>query len=371
MILTPEPIRILQISYAMNRGGAETLIMNLYRNINRNKVQFDFLLHDNEESEYEAEIKEMGGIIYRIPRFLGYNKLSYDRELKKFLISHPEYHIIHDHLMDSASETFKVAKKLGRITIAHSHIANVPFSISNSFRFFFRKNLYKISDYRFACSEDAGNWLYRGKADFKVLNNGIETQKYSFSEELRTQKRKELGIDKDEFALLTIGRMVPQKNQKRLINIFCSVLKNNPKSSLTIIGEGPLENELKTTVKELGIEKAVSFLGVRSDIPYLLNAFDAFVLPSLFEGLGIVLVEAEASGLPCIFTNTLPKEVDLIPNLIHRVSLTSDNDTWANVILNSEQLKPRSLGSELIAKANYDIKKISEDLESFYLSISK
>ena len=172
------PIRILQVSYSMDLGGAETLIMNLYRNIDRTKVQFDFLLHAEEESAYEEEIIKLGGKIYRIPRFLGYNKLSYDKALREFLSNHPEHIIIHDHLMDSASETFHIAKKMGRITISHSHTEIIEKSLEERIRFFFRKDLYKHADYRFACSNKAGEWLYRNKADFSVIKNGIETDKY-------------------------------------------------------------------------------------------------------------------------------------------------------------------------------------------------
>ena len=363
------PIRILQVSYSMDLGGAETLIMNLYRNIDRTKVQFDFLLHSDEESAYEKEILTLGGRIYRIPRFLGYNKVSYDKNLGEFLSNHPEHRIIHDHLMDSASETFRVAKKMGRITIAHSHIADVKPSLSELIRSYFRKDLYKLSDYRFACSEEAGNWLYRRKADFKVLNNAINTQAFSFSIAERKKIREEFGVSDNSFILGTIGRMVEQKNQSRLLKIFKEILNIQKNAYLLLIGEGALKEKLEDEAKDLKINDRVMFTGSRSDIPSLLSAMDSFVLPSLYEGLGIVLIEAMASGLPCIFTSTIPKEVNVSPSLVHRLSLDTPDSEWAKEILSSKPLERREEGYKIVEKAGFDIKSVSREMESFYISL--
>ena len=363
------PIRILQVSYSMDLGGAETLIMNLYRNIDRTKVQFDFLLHSDEESAYEKEILTLGGRIYRIPRFLGYNKVSYDKNLGEFLSNHPEHRIIHDHLMDSASETFRVAKKMGRITIAHSHTEIKDKSLEDCIRFFFRKNLYKRADYRFACSNKAGEWLYRKKADFTVIKNGIETEKYVFNEETRKEKRIELGMTDDDYIIGTVGRLVEQKNQKRILEIFSEYLKLNQKSKLVIVGDGSLRETLEKTTKTLGIEGNVLFLGQRRDVPSILMAFDTFILTSFSEGLGIALIEAMASGLPCIFTSTIPKEVNVSPSLVHRLSLDTPDSEWAKEILSSKPLERREEGYKIVEKAGFDIKSVSREMESFYLSL--
>ena len=370
--MTGFPIRILQISYGMDRGGAETLIMNIYRNIDRTKVQFDFLLHNPARTAYEDEIESLGGRIHHIPRFLGYNKLSYDRNLKAFLLDHPEYRIIHDHLMDSAEETFRVAKKLGRITIAHSHIAESSKHLSDCIRFFFRRNLYKVCDYRFACSRAAGEWLYRGKADYTVLNNGIDTEKYRFSEEERSGKRKELGLSPDTVLITNIGRMVEQKNQKRLIDIFALFRESHPDSVLMIVGTGPLEEKLKKEAGNRGVEGSVIFTGERSDVPSLLAASDIFLFPSLFEGLGIVLVEAEAEGLPCVFSSNIPEEVDLIPSLVRRTSLASPDSEWAGAVEKAlgEQKISRERQYLSVREKGYDIRESAAKMEKFYLSLS-
>lgn len=370
-VLNRPPIRILQISYGMDRGGAETLIMNIYRNMDRTRVQFDFLLHDKNKTAYEDEIKELGGRIYHIPRFLGYNKYFYDRNLKNFLIAHPEHHIIHDHLMDSAKETFKVAKKLNRITIAHSHIVQYYKKPSDFIRFFFRRNLYKYSDYRFACSKEAGEWLYRKKADFIILNNGIDTEKYRYSEKIRNKKRKEFTIDEKTILITNIGRMVEQKNQKRLLDIFSIFHSFNKNSNLIIVGKGPLEAELRNHAAKLKIEHNVLFLGERNDVNEILIASDLFLLPSLFEGLGIVLIEAEATGLHSVLSDNIPSEANLIPDLMTRVSLKKDNEEWIRKIKEaiSTQHHCREKQYLTIKHLDYDIQGCAKKMQEFYLSI--
>ena len=364
-----EPIRVLQVSWGMERGGAETLIMNIYRHIDRSKVQFDFLLSADYKTAYEDEIKALGGRIYHIKRFLGYNKFSYERELKAFLKNHPEHMIIHDHLMDSASETFKIAKKLGRITVAHSHIAQREKSPSDLIRFFFRHNLWRICDYRFACSTAAGEWLYREKSDYTVLNNGIETDKFRYDEKAREDKRKELKITPTTTVVINIGRMVEQKNQTRVLDIFALFHADNPDSKLLFAGKGELEEKLKKKAKALGIEKDVLFLGEREDIPALLSASDIFLFPSLFEGLGIVLIEAEANGLMSVFSSHLPKEVDLEKDLIYRTALSESDNVWVGEMNKALERKiKREKRYLLIKEMGYDIEESAKKMENFYLS---
>lgn len=366
------PIRILQISYGMDRGGAETLIMNIYRNIDRTKVQFDFLLHNPERTAYENEIESLGGKIYHIPRFLGYNKLSYDRVLKDFLTAHPEYTIIHDHLMDSAEETFKIAKKLGRITIAHSHTMQNGHGIEDGIRLIFRRNLYKYADVRLACSKKAGLWLYRNKKDFIIINNGIDTEKYRFSEEARNRKRNELGVDDGTFLVGNVGRLVKDKNQERLIDVFSLFHKAHVHSKLMITGSGELEDALKKKVKNKGLEESVIFTGERSDIPAILAASDIFLFPSLSEGLGIVLVEAQAEGLPCVFSSNIPEEVDLIPSLVNRASLDEDDDVWVKKMeqVLKKKIPERETQHLAVRDKGYDIRKTAGIMENLYLELA-
>ena len=367
--LAMEPVRILQISYSMDLGGAESLIMNLYRHIDRSRVQFDFLLHCPEGSAYEKEIRELGGRIFRIPRYLLYNKLSYEKNLTSFLESHPEYRIIHDHLMDSASETLRVAGRMGRITIAHSHTADVPFSAGELLRSFLRRDLWKIADYRFACSEEAGKWLYRGKADFTVLRNGIETKAFGFDMKERERVRKELGIPESAFVVGTVGRMVRYKNQARLPGIIGELEKTGTDTRLLLVGDGPEKEEIVKNAGRLGVSDHLIFTGPRKDVTGLLMGMDAFVLPSLYEGLGIVLVEAQASGLPCIFTDSIPADVDIIPELVHRVALSDPDSTWARTLLDARPIENRETAAGTVEGKGYDIKTSASQLQEFYLSL--
>ena len=353
----------------MDLGGAETLIMNIYRKIDRSKIQFDFLLHCPEESAFEKEIISLGGRIFRIPNYKVFNKLSYDRHLKCFLEEHPEYEIIHDHMIDSASETLRIAKMFGRKTIAHSHTAGVPFSIEELIRFCFRRNLWRIADYRFACSEEAGKWLYRNNADFMILRNGIETVKYRFDEKTRRQKREELGIPQTARVIGTVGRLVKYKNQTRLLHIMKKLTEMKDPSLLLLVGAGPLEREIKEKAKALGVSDRIIMTGSRKDVCDLLMSMDIFVLPSLFEGLGIALVEAQASGLPCVFTDLIPEDVNLIPDLIHRVSLSDPDERWAKKIIASRPLENRENAYRLVAENGYDIMSSAKQLQEFYLSI--
>ncbi len=367
-----EPIRVLQISYEMNRGGAETLIMNLYRNIDRSLVQFDFLLSCPEGSAYEEEIRQLGGRIYRIPRFMGYNKISYDRNLTRFLKEHPEHHILHNHLMNSAAETLKVAKRLGRVAVAHSHIADVPLSPKVMMKRFFSRKLWKIADYRFACAKEAGLWLYRGKADFIVLNNGIDTARFKFDESIREKVRAEFGIGPKTRLIGTVGRMDPQKNQLRLLDIFRKTLEIQPDCKLMIIGIGDLESEIRAKIAADGLSDKVILTGARSDVNELLMGFDVFAFPSIYEGLGIVLVEAQASGLHCVFTDTIPKEVDLVPELLHRTSLSEPDAVWADRIVSvCGRKQDREACWRLIADKGYDIKSSAKRIQDFYLEVDK
>ncbi len=361
-------IRVLHISYGMDRGGAETLIMNIYRNIDRNKIQFDFLLHSPTKTAYEDEISKLGGRIYHIPRFLGFNKFAYDKSLKDFLSNHKEYQIIHDHLMDSATETFKVAKKLGRTTIAHSHTVQKYNSISSIIRFLFRMNICKYADYCFACSVEAGIWMYRGKKKFTVINNAIDTSKYAFNEDTREKVRKSLKLSSSDFVVGTVGRLAKEKNQKRLINIYSQLARQKENSKLIIVGDGRLRRELEQECKTLDIADKVSFLGSRDDIPSLLCAFDLFLFTSYSEGLGISIIEAEASGLPIVMPTSMPQEVDIIKPLIVRVNLDSPDDNWVNAICSSIPIERENHYKE-IASAGYDIRENALALENFYISI--
>jgi glycosyltransferase involved in cell wall biosynthesis len=356
----------------MNRGGLETFIMNLYRNIDRSKVQFDFLVHSNKEGAFDQEIMALGGKIFSVPsRKQGV--LKYRKALADFFNTHPEYKIIHSHISSLTNVSpLRVAKKYGvPCRIVHSH--NIMQGGSRIHRYIHRINQLSLKSYAthyFACSDLAAKWMYPKELyenhEFKLINNGIETEKFKFNKDVRIQKRKELGVN-NNYVIGHVGRFQTQKNHSFLIDIFKEIYVKNNDCVLLLVGDGELRREIETKVKELGLTENVIFTGVRSDIPELFQAMDVFVFPSFYEGWGIVLVEAQASGLECFTSNkVVPKEVD-VADLVEFVDLDKSAQVWADKILNVYSYE-RNNTTDIIKTGGYDICQVVEDLQKWYLS---
>lgn len=360
-------IRILQVFGALNRGGSETMLMNLYRQIDRSKIQFDFVKHTPEKCAYDAEIDSLGGKIYVAPKFKGYNIVQYKKWWDDFFTKHTEYQIIHGHLFTIAPFFFEKAHKFNRITIGHSHISNLPYlSIKNLLRRLIMLRLANTSDYKFACSESAGRTAF-GKKEFIVLPNAIDSKKYVFSQDDRSKIRKEFNVQ-EKILIGNIGRLSTQKNQSFLLDIFNVVHEKNKQTALMIVGEGSLEQTLKQKTKKLGLDNDVIFTGSRPDVSALLSAMDVFVFPSKYEGLGIVSVEAQAAGLPTICADTIPTEA-CISDLVDYLSLSDSAEKWADVILKSTIKNDRPNMQKKIVDAGYDIHATANWLQEFYKKI--
>ncbi|KPB05741.1 glycosyltransferase family 1 protein [Bacillus sp. CHD6a] len=367
-----KPIRVLHVLGALNRGGAETMVMNLYRNIDREKVQFDFIIHTNKKCDYDDEIKSLGGKIYNLPRYKGINHYQYKKAWREFLKKHPEYKIVHGHMRSTASIYLKIANRYGCNTIAHSHNTSSGKGITAVTKNIYQYQIRYIADYLFACSQTAGTWLF-GKnvldnEKFLLLKNAIDTKKFTFNKDKRKTWRKELNIE-DKFVIGHIGRFHAQKNHDLLINIFKEVHDKNKDAVLLLVGEGHLRNSIEKKVDELGLNNNVIFTGVRTDIPELLQAMDVFVFPSLYEGLGIVVIEAQTAGLQSIVADTLPAEVYLT-DLIQTVPLSAPIDTWAQKIIQYSGGYNRDSNShQIINSKGYDIEQNALWLENFYLNM--
>ena len=362
-----EPIRVLQVFASLDRGGAETMIMNIYRKIDRTKVQFDFVVNEQESVySYEDEIKELGGRIFHVPKYNIINYLSYKRAWKDLLSAHPEWKIIHGHHTSSAFVYLQVAKARNRVTIAHSHTAGRESSLKSNIKVLLRYPLRYIADFLFACSELAAKWMF-GKyyTSAYIINNAIDAQKFSFRENIREVKRKELGIE-NKFVIGHIGRFQTQKNHKFLIDVFKIIHSRNNNAVLLLVGDGELRQTIIEKVENLGLSDNVIFTGVRSDIPELLQAMDVFVFPSLYEGLGIAVIEAQAAGLHCIVADTIPKEA-YITDLIESIPLTEKEDIWAERILKYNNGYNRQNTYEEVKSKGYDIYETTRWLEEFYL----
>jgi glycosyltransferase involved in cell wall biosynthesis len=368
--MMPEPIRVLQVFAQMNRGGAETMIMHLYRHIDRNKIQFDFIVHTEEKCAFDDEIEQLGGRIYRIPRYSGKNHFIYKRAWRDFFIKYPEYKIIHGHVRSTASIYLGIAKRYGLITIAHSHNTSSGKGFSAIAKNILQHSIRYTADYLFACSRLAGEWLFGEKAcmseKFFILNNAIEAKKFIFNVNIRAKKRKEFQIE-DKFVIGHIGRFHTQKNHKFLIDIFEKVHDRNKNAVLLLIGDGELRNLIAKKVDALGLTGSVIFTGIRSDIPELLQAMDIFVFPSLYEGLPVTLVEAQAAGLKIIAADTITEEIKLT-NLVDFVQLTDSTSYWAEKVLQYTYGYERTNAYSEICKAGYDVKENAKWLEEFYLN---
>lgn len=358
-------IRILHCVNDMHRAGLETMLMNYYRNIDRTKIQFDFLTHRPYRSDYDDEIESLGGKIYYAPRLYPQNYPAYFKWMRKFFKEHPEYKIVHSHIDTMSYLPLLAAKKAGiPIRIAHSHNTSLDRDFKYLLKQYFRLKINSVCTHRLACGEEAGKFLF-GNREFKVIPNAIDAEKFYYNEELRYKKRKELGLE-DKFVVGHVGRLSYQKNHKFLIEIFNELLKKEPNSILLLVGVGEKEEELKRQVKSLNIEDKVSFLGNRSDVNELYQAMDVFVMPSFFEGIPVVGVEAQFAGLPCIFSDKVPKEVKFNKKTSF-ISLNSSVAEWSDSIKEKKQY--RYVSTSDLGNNNYNIKSAHSILEEIYFKL--
>lgn len=368
-------LRILHIVGIMNRGGLETWLMNLYRAIDRDKIQFDFIVHSRQKGDYDQEIKALGGKIFYIPHYQCINHFTYVKEWNNFFHSHPEYPIIHGHMRSTAAIYLKIAKRYGRIAIAHSHgTASRGKWHDKLVKGILQYPIRYTADYFFACSKEAGIWLFGKKIcagdKFHIVCNAIDTGKFTFSPEVRDRKRKELNVEGD-FVIGHVGNFDRLKNHPFLIDLFDSIAGKEPTCCLFLIGEGnsTLQNQTKEKVRKKGLTGKVKFLGRRDDVNELLNAFDIFVLPSLHEGLPLVAVEAQTNSLACILSDTISKDIAITQN-VEFISLKKPKKFWCDRILSYKENYKRKDMQKTIQNAGYDINGVAKWIMQFYLSLN-
>ncbi|HOO25406.1 MAG TPA: glycosyltransferase family 1 protein, partial [Clostridiales bacterium] len=329
-----KPERVLHVINSMNLAGAESLLMNIYRNIDRKKIQFDFLLNIKEKSYFEDEILTLGGRIYKMRSIRELGPLLYKKELKRFFQTHSEYKIIHSHLEATTGIILEAARETDKsVRIAHAHNS----SHNRSSVFYHLENLFKdcckrkiknsATDY-FACSELAADFLFgRNAPERKLIKNAIGGEKYIFSQETRREIRKEFIIEDDTCVIGHVGRFYEQKNHLFLIEVFEKYQRINPSSILWLIGDGKIEEKIRKEVSSRGIEEKVVFWGQRSDVADLMQAMDVFMLPSKHEGLSLALVEAQTAGLPCLVSDRVTTESCLDAKLVKFLPL-GKKDAW-------------------------------------------
>ena len=365
-----KPIRILQITGGMNMGGIENFIMNIYRNIDRTKVQFDFLIHQEEKQIFEDEILSLGGKIYRIPSFGKLGHFGYLKTLHKFFKEHLEYKVVHSHYNTVSGIILREAKRCGiKERIAHSHTSYPKYRfIEKIYKSYSKFLINPNSTKKFACSKRAGEWLYGVNSDFKVINNGINPREYKFNQDLREEVRSELNIKDKEILIGHVGRFSEEKNHSFLIKIFNELLKKNKNYILALVGTGDTLDTIKKEVEKLNIDKNVKFLGVRKDVNRLLQAFDLFMLPSIFEGLPVTLIEAQGAGLKCFISNTVTKEIDLECGLIEFINLNKSPKEWADIIDKNREYERKDT-VEALRSHGYDMTQNAKELEDLYIKL--
>ncbi len=369
-------IRILHIVGIMNMGGLENLIMNIYRNIDRDKIQFDFLITRQEEGIFDQEIKSLGGKIHNIPSMESIGVINYKKILRQFFEEYQEYQIVHCHRDALCSVYLREAKKANLpVRIAHSHniklaeTKNIRGGVKGLLKNYFMLYTNRVATHRFACSTQAGKWLF-GDNGYTIIPNAIDTRKYNYNEDIAVSLRKELNISQETFVIGHVGRFDIQKNHKFLIDIFKEFEKQHPDCLLCLVGDGSLSEEIKNYVRENNIQNKVRFLGIRDDVPKLMMMFDVFLFPSLFEGLGIVLVEAQSSGLSCLISDQVPQESDMRLGLTQYLSLDSQCiwlESLNNIREKQKELRlNRKSNLNKIRECGYDILSLTTQIQNFY-----
>ncbi len=372
-------VRILHIVHAITRGGGlSNVVMNYYRNMNREKIQFDFLYFREVEDDFRSEIESLGGrCFYMAEPSLS---LSFFKERESFFREHRgEWLAIHCHALFAVCIFAKVAKKYGvKSVIAHSHSAGYGIGkiIKKTRNIAFVSQARKLSDIHLACSHDAAEFMF-GKnkiasGEVTIIKNAINCHDFIFSYEARIRIRNSLFINDETILIGHVGGFASQKNHVFLINIFSELQKRRPDSALLLVGgegitAGSTKKIVLDKVRQCGLEKKVIFAGLRNDVNELLSAMDIFVFPSLFEGLGLSLVEAQVAGLQCFVSDVVPSEVKVTDNLTF-LPLEAGVQEWALKLISGSSLnKKREVDLELFKE--YDINLTPKKLYAIYQTI--
>ncbi len=371
-MMQTNPVRVLNVLGTIDLGGAESRVMELYRALDRDKVQFDFLVHTEKEGQYGEEIRRLGGRIYNVPRFRVYNILPYQKALRRFFCEHNEFAAVQGHMTSTASIYLPIAKKAGiPVTIAHARSAGVDPGIKGFATKVIRYPLKYRADYCFTCSAEAAEavygrkWIDMGKV--RTIPNAIDVQRFAYNPTVREQIRAELGLT-GKFVIGHVGRFSFMKNHGYLIDVFAELCRMRDDAVLVLIGKGELEEEMKKKVKTLNLTDKVLFLGNRFDVERYYQVFDYFVFPSTFEGLPGSVAEAQASGLYCLVSDKVTREAALT-ELVTYKSIEEPAANWAGEIMrNAKAALERKDMRAAIADRDFDVRALAVKMEAFYMS---
>ena len=361
-------IRVLHSVSNMDRAGIETMLMNFYRHVDRDKVQFDFLQNKPDPGDYDEEIRALGGRLFVSPGFLSYPKyVAYMTDLLK---EHPEYKIIHTHNGSLMLYALKAAQKNGvPVRIAHAHATAIPPGWKNEFKKLLKPRIkYAATEY-WGCSNAAGKFYFTEKywnKGHELIHNAIDTDTFAFNETARAKLRERYGLG-DKFVLGHVGRLTKVKNQAKIVELFAAMHRQNANTHLVLVGTGELEGALKEQAASLGIAENVTFTGVQSNVNEWYSAFDTFVMTSFNEGLPVVAIEAQAADLPCVLCNTITREVKVIDS-VKFLGLHDDAATWAKAVLDFTP-QPRVSRKAEFRQAGYDIETEAKRMQQLYLDL--
>lgn len=366
-------ITVLHCVSNMDRAGIETMLMNYYRNIDKDKVQFYFLCNKKKPGAYDEEIKSMGGKIFYTPGLNPLQWFKYQKVVKEIIIDN-NIDIVHVHNGAFGYQALLAAKKVGiKVRICHVHGTKIDFNLKLPLKLIYKTQLKMVANYYWGCGLEAVTFYFGKKVikskNYTLLTNAIDEQKFKFSESLRRKIRDYYNIDDDKIVIGHVGRFMKQKNHKFLIKLFEQLLKKNKKYVLLLIGDGELQEKIKKEIVMKNLTDSVILTGNIPNVNECYNAMDLFILPSLFEGLPVVGIEAQANGLNCIFSDSISKEVDITSN-VDFLSLNDSLCTWINEVEKLSTKKRNKITDE-IKNNNYSIKEEAKKLENKYLKILK
>lgn len=366
-----EPIRVLQIIGIVAGGGVEAVIMNYYEHIDRTKVQFDFIVHNDNKIDITQKVEAMGGKVYKVTPYYK-NPIAFMWDIYKVIKRH-HYRIVHSNMNTLSAFSLFAAWAAGApVRILHNHSTSSPGETKrNIMKFMLRPFARLFANHYLACSRLAGEWMYGRKmmdsGKVTIVNNAIDLKKYAFNPQKRNLLRKELGLA-DEFVIGHVGRFMFQKNHEFLIDVFAEAYKKNPHMALLLVGDGPLRPAMEEKVRKLGLTDHVKFLGLRNNVQDFYHVMDILVLPSHYEGLPVVGVEAQANGLPCLFSTKVTKETRLTHSA-QFLDLEAGASMWAEEIISIKCERNKKAGDEL-RQAGFEIYKEAEKLVKFYIELS-
>lgn len=365
-------IRILHMIGSLEMGGSQTMVMTLYRSIDKEKFQFDFIIDCDTKSVFEEEIKRMGGKIFRLPKFNGINFMKVGQAWNDFFQNHPEYKILHSHVRSYASLYLPIAKAHEVRTIIHSHNTSNGKGLTSVIKCVLQYPLRFQADYFFGCSEMAGRWLFGEKIvqsdRYFMLRNAVDLERFAYQPQIREKIRYELGVDTNTLLIGHVGRMNPQKNHHFLIDCFYKVTNQRSDVKLLLLGDGELRGKISQQIRQSGLENQVIMPGVKENVEEYFSAMDCFLLPSLHEGLPVVVVEAQANGLQCFLSDAVTKEVQL-SELVQYLPITQGDDPWVNALLNCKNYH-KDVTKE-IKDSGFCVKESSKWLSDFYQKIAE